>query len=105
MISNLSATCTLCQQHFPDNKLIVMFPVYDDGKAASTVQHIECMDCHRSHVDHLNDNALDGPELCGTLREFRDGTLPLGWWKSGFYYQMRAIEVEDGQFAQEQYYG
>ena len=94
---NQPAPCDLCSKIFPDTELVALFTALDDGSAPSELRHVECLDCHRGHESHSNDAPPDGPELCATLREFRDGTVPLGWWTWWHYYAMREIEVEDGQ--------
>ena len=95
------AVCGLCLHRFPDTELVVMFTVPDDDAAYAppAIHHVECLNCHHTYHTQVSllDNSLEyGPELCGTLREFRDGTLPLGWWMWEYYYSMSETEVEDG---------
>ena len=97
---NQAVACDLCHRDFPDTALVVLFETHDGDEWSPALHHVECPDCHRTHPDHLDDGPGDGVDLCGTLREFRDGTLPLGWWRCRSYYAMLEIEVEDGEDSQ-----
>ena len=84
--------CAICGKVLPDTELIVMMRVCMEGQHPPALHHAECVECHykeRHHPDTL-------PDLCLTLRDYRDGLIGLWWRRAAPYWEMAEIEVEDG---------
>lgn len=87
--------CAICGKALPDTELIVIMRVCMANSHPPMLDHVQCVPCHRLRGCHHPDD----PELCGTLRDYRDGLL-YQWWHQildpGFW-PMDAVEVEDGE--------